>query len=46
MGGKDLSEEYPQLGQSALYCVTEAHSREDIEQLVSALREIAARRDL
>ena len=45
VGGKDLSGEYPQLGQSALYCVTEAHTRDDIEQLVSALREITTRRD-
>ncbi len=26
-GGKDLSGEFPALGQSALYCVTEIHSR-------------------
>ena len=37
-GGKDLSSEFPQLGQSALYCVTEVHSKEDIELLVTHLK--------
>ena len=41
VGGKDLSGEYPQFGQSALFCVTEAHSLADIERLVAALNEIA-----
>lgn len=44
VGGKDLSREYPELGQSALYCVTEAHTLEDIERLITALSEIAERR--
>ena len=44
IGGKDLSREYPQLGQTALFCVTEVHSTEDIHRLVQALREIAERR--
>jgi len=39
-GGKDLSAEFPELGQSALYCVTEIHSAEDIERLVGALAEV------
>ena len=39
-GGKDLSEEFPELGQSALYCVTEIHTKEDIDKLAGALREI------
>jgi len=38
-GGKDLSQEFPQLGQSALYCVTEVHTQADIDRLVNALRE-------
>lgn len=42
-GGKDLSAELPELGQSALYCVTEIHTREDIDRLVSCLREVLAR---
>ena len=39
-GGKDLSKEYPQLGQSSLYCVTEVHTEQDIENLVQNLKEI------
>lgn len=39
-GGKDLSREFPELGQSALYCVTEIHMKEDIDKLVSALLRI------
>lgn len=41
-GGKDLSEDFPSLGQSALYCVTEVHSVEDIDSLVAALKEVTA----
>ena len=37
-GGMDLSEEFPDLGQSALYCVTEMLSLEDMERLIEALR--------
>jgi glycine cleavage system P protein (glycine dehydrogenase) subunit 1 len=39
-GGKDLSMDFPGLGQSALYCVTEIHAQEDIDCLVAALAEI------
>jgi len=39
LGGKDLSIEFPQLGHSALYCVTEVHTKEDIDRLVNALEE-------
>ena len=38
-GGKDISRELPELGQCALYCVTEARTQEDIDALVSALEE-------
>lgn len=38
-GGKDLSEEFPDLGQCALYCVTEIHAKEEIDRLASALAE-------
>ncbi len=41
-GGKDLSREFPELGKSALYCVTEMHRKEDIDRLVRALREAVA----
>ncbi len=30
-GGKDLSADFPELGQSALYCVTEYYDQADIE---------------
>jgi len=39
-GGKDLSTEFPKLGESALYCVTEVHSLEDIDRLVDSLVEV------
>jgi glycine dehydrogenase subunit 1 len=42
-GGKDLSREFPAFGQSALYCVTEVHSREDIDRLAAALKEEIAK---
>ncbi|MCC6315380.1 MAG: aminomethyl-transferring glycine dehydrogenase subunit GcvPA, partial [Thermomicrobiales bacterium] len=41
-GGHDLSGEFPQLGQSALYCVTEVHTKHDIDRLVTALTEVMA----
>jgi len=39
-GGKDLSHDFPNLGQSALYCVTEVHSQADIDRLVELLVEV------
>lgn len=38
-GGKDLSKERPELGQSALYCVTEVHTQADIDRLAAAVRD-------
>jgi glycine dehydrogenase subunit 1 len=38
-GGKDLSADFPELGQAALYCVTEIHTESDITALVGALTE-------
>lgn len=37
-GGQDLSQHFPELGQSALYCVTELHTQADIERLAAAIR--------
>jgi glycine dehydrogenase subunit 1 len=37
-GGKDLSAEFPSLGQSALYCVTEVHTQADIDRLVNTIQ--------
>jgi glycine dehydrogenase subunit 1 len=42
-GGKDLSADFPQLGQAALYCVTEVHTEDDIAALVAALEEVLGR---
>lgn len=39
-GGKDLSADFPALGQSALYCVTEIHTKEDIDTLAAALADV------
>ena len=41
-GGRDLSSELPEFGQSALYCVTEVHTQADIDRLAHALREVVA----
>ncbi|WP_206030180.1 aminomethyl-transferring glycine dehydrogenase subunit GcvPA [Roseomonas sp. AR75] len=41
-GGRDLSADFPALGQSALYAVTEVHTAEDIARLAGALKEIVA----
>ena len=38
-GGQDLSAAFPELGQSALYCVTELHTRAHIDRLAGAIRE-------
>ncbi len=43
-GGKDISTEFPELGQSSLYCVTEIHTKEDILSLCEALEEIILER--
>jgi glycine dehydrogenase subunit 1 len=39
-GGKDLAADFPELGQSALYCVTEVHGADDLERLASALEDV------
>jgi len=39
-GGKDLTEEFPELGKTALYCVTETHSKEEIDRLAQALKNV------
>ncbi|TAM64242.1 MAG: hypothetical protein EPN50_05965 [Chloroflexota bacterium] len=41
-GGKDLSGEYPTLGQSALYAVTEVRTQQDLDRLADALAEVLA----
>lgn len=39
-GGKDLSNEFKELGNSALYCVTELTKKSDIDKLAKQLSEI------
>jgi glycine dehydrogenase subunit 1 len=39
-GGKDLTKEFPELKNSALYCITEVHTKGDIDKLVDALRKV------
>lgn len=39
-GGKDLSQEFPALGQSILFCVSEVHTQADLDRLAAALKEI------
>ncbi len=39
-GGKDLSTEFPELRGCALYCVTEVHTKADIDRLVETLEEV------
>jgi glycine dehydrogenase subunit 1 len=41
-GGKDISKEFPKLGETAIYCVTEVHSKEEIERLAEVLKEVLA----
>ena len=41
-GGLDLSGALPELGRSALYCVTEVHSQADLERLAECLGRICA----
>lgn len=36
-GGIDLSKQFPEMGQCALYCVTEIHSEEDIDFLTQSI---------
>jgi glycine dehydrogenase subunit 1 len=38
-GGLDLSREFPELGNTALYCVTEIHTQKDIDRLAAVLKE-------
>lgn len=38
-GGKDMSLEFPEYGQSALFCISEIHTKEEIDQLCSCLKE-------
>jgi glycine dehydrogenase subunit 1 len=41
IGGLPLAEDHPELGHAMLLCVTEQRTKDDIDRLVSALKEIA-----
>lgn len=41
-GGKNLCDEFPRLGQSALYCVSEIHTAKDLKKLARVLKEVVA----
>jgi len=41
-GGVDLSDAFPEYGSSALYCVTEKHTKADLDSLVAALRKVVS----
>ena len=43
-GGVDLSEDFPEMGQCALYCATELTTKSAMDRLAIALEEITARR--
>lgn len=43
-GGKNIAKEFPALGETALYCVTEVHSKHDIDRLVIALKDVLKKR--
>jgi glycine dehydrogenase subunit 1 len=40
IGGKPVNNEFPELGETSLYCVTEMHRREDIDRLCEYLSQI------
>jgi glycine dehydrogenase subunit 1 len=39
-GGIDISRDFPALGQSALYCISEIHTADDLKSLAEALTEV------
>ena len=41
-GGIDLSRHFGDMGQSALYCVTEIHTEDDLQTLAAALSQVCA----
>lgn len=43
-GGKDISKEFPELGETALFCTTEIHSKQEIEMLAAALEKVLSAR--
>jgi len=42
-GGLYVGKWFPELGETALFCVTEMHDKNDIDKLVSSIKEILGR---
>ena len=42
-GGKVLQNEFPELGNAALYCVTEIHTKSDIDDLALGIKETTSK---
>jgi glycine dehydrogenase subunit 1 len=42
-GGRILTDEFPALGESMLFCVTEVHSKETIDELIQAVKDIVSK---
>lgn len=40
IGGKDLTGDFPELGQSALFCVTEMHTQDVLDRLAAMVAEV------
>ena len=40
LGGKSLDLDFPELGQTSLYCVTEIHTSEEIEKTQNSMKKI------
>jgi glycine dehydrogenase subunit 1 len=40
LGGFDLSQDYPELGEAILVCTTEMRTEEEIDLYVDAMREV------
>jgi glycine dehydrogenase subunit 1 len=41
-GGKILTDDFPDLGESMLFCVTEIHTQQDIDKLVQTIQDVVA----
>jgi glycine dehydrogenase subunit 1 len=41
-GGQPLGDDFPELEDAALYCVTEVHTKDDIDRLADAVAEVVA----
>jgi glycine dehydrogenase subunit 1 len=42
-GGKILNSDFPELGESMLFCVTEIHTQQDIDKLVKTVEDIVSK---